>query len=133
MGSEFAYEDLASQEVEKYSYKWLRDELLDERETMVMERIPRYEQSGYTRQVVWVDTQIWQALKVEYYDRKDALLKTLLVSNFQQYLEHHWRADAMSMVNHQTGKSTELQWSDYVHRVGLSERDFDRNALKRAR
>ena len=90
-------------------------------------------QSGYTRQVVWVDTQIWQALKVEYYDRKDALLKTLLVSNFQQYLEHHWRADAMSMVNHQTGKSTELQWSDYVHRVGLSKRDFDRNALKRAR
>lgn len=133
MGSEFAYEDLASQDVEKYSYRWLRDELLDERETMVMERIPRYEHSGYTRQVVWVDAQIWQALKVEYYDRKDALLKTLLVSSFQQYLEHHWRADAMSMVNHQTGKSTELQWSDYAHRVGLSERDFDRNALKRAR
>ncbi len=26
MGSEFAYEDFSSQEVGKYSYKWLRDE-----------------------------------------------------------------------------------------------------------
>ena len=26
VGSEFAYEDLTSQEVEKYTYKWLRDE-----------------------------------------------------------------------------------------------------------
>ena len=53
MGSEFAYEDLASQEVEKYQYKWLRDEMLEERETFVIERIPRYEHSGYTRQIVW--------------------------------------------------------------------------------
>ena len=133
MGSEFAYEDLASQEVEKYSYRWLRDELLEDRKTMVIERIPRYEHSGYTRQIVWVDAQIWQALKVEYYDRKDSLLKTLFVSDFQQYLERHWRADVMSMTNHQTGKSTELQWSDYEHRAGLNERDFDRNALERTR
>lgn len=60
MGSEFAYEDLASQEVEKYSYRWLRDELLEDRKTMVIERIPRYEHSGYTRQIVWVDAQIWR-------------------------------------------------------------------------
>ncbi len=26
MGSEFAYEDLSSQEVDKYTYKYLRDE-----------------------------------------------------------------------------------------------------------
>jgi len=29
MGSEFAYEDIASQEVEKYTYKWLRDEVYE--------------------------------------------------------------------------------------------------------
>ncbi len=28
MGSEFAYEDIASQEIEKYSYKYLRDETM---------------------------------------------------------------------------------------------------------
>ena len=133
MGSEFAYEDLASQELEKYTYKWLRDETMDGRETMVIERIPQYEYSGYTRQVVWVDAEMWQALKVEYYDRKNALLKTLLMSDYQQYLDQHWRADSMAMTNHKTGKSTELQWSGYRHRTGLTDRDFDRNALKRAR
>ena len=30
MGSEFAYEDLGSQEVDKYTYKWLRDEELEQ-------------------------------------------------------------------------------------------------------
>jgi len=32
MGSEFAYEDVTSQEVEKYTYKWIRDETLDGKE-----------------------------------------------------------------------------------------------------
>ena len=133
MGSEFAYEDLVSQELEKYDYRWLRDEMLEGHETMVMERIPRYQYSGYTRQVVWVDATIWQALKVEYYDRRNALLKTLIASDYQQYLEKYWRADTMAMENHQTGKSTELQWSAYQHRIGLDHGDFSRNVLKRAR
>ncbi len=39
----------------------------------------------------------------------------------------------MEMVNHQTGKSTRLEWQDYRFQTGLNERDFDVNALKRAR
>ena len=133
MGSEFAYEDLSSQEVEKYRYKWLRDETLDGKQAMVVEYYPEYENSGYTRQVVWIDSEIWQVLKTEYYDRKDALLKTLTIDGYRQHLDKHWRADTMHMVNHQTGKSTDIRWSGYRFGIGLSERDFDRNALKRAR
>ena len=133
MGSEFAYEDLSSQEIEKYRYKWLRDETLDGKETMVVEYYPRYESSGYTRQVVWIDSEIQRVVKTEYYDRKDALLKTLTIGDYRQYAGRFWRGTAMHMVNHQTGKSTEIQWSDYRFGTGLGERDFDRNALKRAR
>ena len=39
----------------------------------------------------------------------------------------------MRMENHQTGKSTEIQWSDYEFGTGLGDRDFDKNALKRVR
>ena len=39
----------------------------------------------------------------------------------------------MHMVNHQTGKSTDIQWSDYRFDTGLTDRDFDRSALKRVR
>lgn len=133
MGSEFAFEDISSQEVEKYRYRYLRDETLDGRDTFVIERYPEYEHSGYTRQVVWIDQTMYQPLKIEFYDRKDELLKTLEASGYQQYLDQYWRPDRMYMENHQTGKSTELIWSNYEFRSGLDERDFDQNSLKRVR
>ena len=37
------------------------------------------------------------------------------------------------MENHHTGKSTRLVWSDYKFKTGLSEKDFNKNALKRVR
>ena len=133
VGSEFAYEDLASQEVEKYTYKWLRDEEFEGRECFVVEAYPVYENSGYTRQVAWIDKEMYRPLKIDYFDRKDSLLKTLLASGWNQYLGQYWRPDVMDMVNHQTGKSTKLLWSDYAFKTGLTERDFDRNTLKRTR
>ena len=133
VGSEFAYEDLTSQELDKYTYNWLRDEDLNGNSVYVIERIPTYKYSGYTRQIVWVDKDIYQAVKVEYYDRKNSLLKTLDISEFSQYLDKFWRPAKMHMINHQTGKSTELTFEDYEFKTGLTNRDFDRNSLKRAR
>jgi outer membrane lipoprotein-sorting protein len=133
MGSEFAYEDLTSQEVDKYSYKYLRDDKLNGRTTFVIERYPSYKNSGYTRQIVWVDKEHYYPVKIEFYDRKNALLKTLSFSNYRQYLKKYWRALSMSMTNHQTGKSTTLDWTDYRFATGLKSRDFDKNSLKRIR
>jgi len=134
MGSEFAYEDISSQEVEKYTYKWIRDEVYDGQECFVMERYPvDKKNSGYTRQVTWIDKSEYREWKVEYYDRKNSLLKTLTISGYQQYLDKYWRADEMNMVNHQNGKSTRLVWSNYRFRVGLKDRDFNKNTLKRVR
>ena len=139
MGSEFAYEDLSSQEVEKYTYKYLRDEKLKTKEfpegidTFVIERYPAYEHSGYTRQVVWVNKGRYVAEKIEFYDRKNSLLKTLTNSGYQQYLGQYWRPAEMLMENHQTGKSTLLTWENYRFKTGLTDKDFSRNSLKRAR
>ncbi len=133
MGSEFAYEDLTSQELEKYSYRWLRDETLEGRQTRVIERIPAYEHSGYSRQIVWVDQEMWQPLKVQFHDRKDELLKTLSLGDYHQYAGRWWRSLRMDMSNHQSGKHTRLEWSDYVFGTGLSAGDFNQGALRRAR
>lgn len=133
MGSEFAYEDISSQEIEKYSYRYVRDEELDGQSMFVVERDPVDENSGYTRQLVWIDKQAYRPFKVDYYDRKNQLLKTLRYSGYKQYLNKYWRADEMFMTNHQTGKSTRLTWLDYQFQVGLDDKDFTKNALKRAR
>ncbi|MET0085687.1 MAG: outer membrane lipoprotein-sorting protein [Sedimenticola sp.] len=133
MGSEFAYEDLTSFEVEKYTYKYLADEQLNRLDCFKVEQYPVDKFSGYTRRITWIDKQEYRIQKVEFYDRKNALLKTLTFHDYKQYLDKYWRADQMKMVNHQTGKSTDLSWHNYRFRTGLSDRDFNKNSLKRAR
>lgn len=134
MGSEFAYEDISSQEVDKYTYKYLRDESCgEESECFVIEYYPQYENSGYTRQVQWIDKEIYQARRIEYYDRKDDLLKILVQTGFKQYQGKFWRPDRMDMDNKQTGKSTTMLWSNNEFGTGLSDKDFNKNALKRVR
>lgn len=134
LGSEFAYEDLASQEVAKYTHRYLRDEPCGEGlQCFVVERVPVYKHSGYTRQLTWVDHDEYRFWKVDFYDRKNDLLKTLTFSDYQQYLDQYWRALVLDMHNHQTGKSTRLSYTDLQFQVGLTEADFTRNALRRSR
>jgi hypothetical protein len=133
VGSEFAYEDLTSQEVERYTYKYIKDETISGRPTMVIERYPAYEYSGYTRQIVWVDSEIYRPMKIEYYDRKNALLKTLSYYDYKAYQERFWRPDKMEMLNAQTGKSTTLLWKDYGFQQGMTDRDFEQTRLLEVR
>jgi predicted RND superfamily exporter protein len=136
VGSEFAFEDFTSLELGKYEYEWIREEPCPEGEGLtcdVVERTPRYEHSGYSRQLSWVDSSVHQVRKVEFYDRRDELLKTLLFADYREYDGGIWRSHDFRMENLQTGKSTRLLYSDYEFRTGLGERDFDKTALRRQR
>lgn len=125
MGSEFAYEDLTAQELAKYGYKYLREEQCPGGECYVIERVPTEAQSGYRRQLVWIDTEELRAWRVEYYDRKDALLKVLTLEKYELYKDRYWRARTMTMENVQTGKRTVLDWSNFAFGSGLTEAAFD--------
>ena len=133
MGSEFAFEDLSSQEVEKYTYKYLSDEKANGEDCFKIERYPVSSTSGYTRNIVWVNKSNYRPEKIEFYDRKNTLLKTLIYSEYRQYLTKYWRADTMKMVNHQNGKQTLLKFSEVKFGINLTDEDFSQNALKRAK
>ncbi len=133
VGSEFAFEDLSSQEVDKYTWQFLREEACAPGSCFVVEQRPTDRYSGYTRQVSWIDTEEYRTWKVEYFDRREKHLKTLTFENYQQYADAFWRAGVMRMVNHQTGKSTELLWRNYRFGTGLRDADFNRNSLQRLR
>ncbi|WP_157494103.1 outer membrane lipoprotein-sorting protein [Fulvivirga imtechensis] len=132
MGSEFAYEDLSSQEVEKYTYKFIKEDNLNGVSALVVERYPVDPKSGYTRQVVWYNKDNYRIEKIDFYDRKNALLKTLDYNGYEQYLGKHWRASQMVMENHQTGKKTRLIFENYAFKTGISDQDFTQNSLVRA-
>jgi outer membrane lipoprotein-sorting protein len=121
-------------EVEKYTYKFLGNERLNERECFVVERYPRdTKNSGYSRIVSWTDKTEYRIWKEVYYDKKDRLLKTLTFSEYQLYIDSIWRAHSMTMVNHQNRKETDLHWSNFVFQTDLTDRDFTKSSLKRAR
>ncbi len=136
MGSEFAFEDIASQEVEKYTYKYLGSQVFNKMNCYVIERYPEYKHSGYKRQQVWIDKKHFNVQKTVFYDRKNALLKTLIFKGYKPYVVNgktYWRTEKMFMKNHQTGKSTLLEWEDYTFNKGFTVRDFDKSTLKRVR
>ena len=131
MGSEFAFEDLGSQEIDKYKYKHLGEEPCGDYECYISERIPQYKNSAYTKQIAWIDKEHYRVIKIDFYDRKKALLKTLDFIDYKEYSGGFWRADRFEMTNHQTGKSTTLYWSNYDFDTELKENNFNKNALKR--
>jgi len=133
VGSEFAFEDITGQELNKYTYSWLREEPCGDLSCDVIERRPRYQSSGYTRQIGWIDQMYNQPRKIDYYDRKNQLLKTQSFENYKLYKEKFWRAQVFRMINHQTGKSTDLYFEDYKFYNNLKDRDFVKGILSRGR
>ncbi|MCL6274902.1 outer membrane lipoprotein-sorting protein [Muricauda sp. 2012CJ35-5] len=129
VGSEFAYEDLSSQEVEKYAYKFLKED----GDMLIVEQDPVDPKSGYTRRVATYNKgKGYRLEKIEFYDRKNALLKTLDYSDYKLYKNKFWRALSLNMVNHQSNKETLLKFSEYNFGSELVDEDFTEVALKRA-
>lgn len=133
MGSEFSFEDMSSQRVEKFTYKYMGDETLNGMECHVLERYPTDKGSGYTKQVAWLDTEHLRVHKVDYYDRRGELLKTLTATGYEQHDEKFWRPTTMEMLNHQTGRSTLLEWKNTKFNNNFTAREFEPNALRNAR
>ena len=133
VGSEFAFEDFTALELNKYDYRWLHEENVDGVRMDVVERSPRYENSGYSRQVSWIDQDVFQVRKVEFYDRRGDLLKTLVLGDYREYYGGVWRSHRMEMVNPQTGKSTDLIYGDYQFNTGLDDGNFEKGRLTRLR
>lgn len=133
MGSEFSFEDMAGQQLNENTYKWLRDETYEGQDCYVVESYPKDENSGYTKIVSWLDKKHYRILKADFYDRKSAHQKTLKAKDYSLYLEKYWRPTTVEMVNLQTGKSTLLITSKLEFKTGLDQGDFSQNSLQRAR
>jgi hypothetical protein len=132
MGSEFSYEDLGSQEVEKYNFKWLKDQKLDGSDVWVLERKSK-KKSGYSKMILFVSKKYLNSLKTEYYDRKGELLKVAAVTDFQNYKvpgKSVWRSSKIHMKNIQTKKESIISWDQRKLGVKFKAKDFKKRSLK---
>jgi hypothetical protein len=127
LGSEFSYEDLIDQNLDKFSYRFIKTEGC----CNLVERLPLFK-SGYSKQIVWFDTESNLVSRIDYYDRRGAKVKSMSVSGHTRHGQV-WRPNAMHMVNFLTRKSTTLTWSNYRFGLALNPGDFSASALRRAR
>jgi hypothetical protein len=132
VGSEFAFEDFTAIELNKFDYTYVGEEPCGDLVCDVVERLPRYENSGYTKQVSWVDQDVYQLRKVEFYDRRGDLLKVLELDDYREY-DGIWRAHKLTMSNVQTNKQTDLIYDEYTFDAGLGDNDFVKGRLSRLR
>ena len=133
VGSEFAFEDFTAIELNKYDYRFVGTEPCGTLQCDVLERLPRYDNSGYSKQISWVDREHFQIRKVEFYDRRGDLLKVLQLEDYRQYDNGVWRAHRLTMKNVQTNKQTDLLYQDYAFNVDLDSKDFVKGRLSRLR
>ncbi len=134
VGSEFSYQDLSPLQLEKYRYRFIREDNIDGMACFVVERISTETNYQYAKEHFWIDREAFRVVRVDYFDHTDAQVKQLQALDFRLYDERFWRAGRMVMTNLRNRKSTELVWQDFAFNVGLDgTRDFSVNSLRRAR
>jgi predicted RND superfamily exporter protein len=135
VSSEFSYEDLGSEEVADNDHIWLEDAACEHDAALTcaaVESRPKNKRSGYSRRVSFIDLDEYRVHRIDFYNRRGDLEKSLRFEDYRQYEGQFWRAHVMIMDNSQTGKSTRLAWGDYSFRKGLTERDFTPQGLPKA-
>jgi hypothetical protein len=131
MGSEFSYEDIGNQNYQKYTFEGEpKVVMLNNKECYMGTRTPKDKNSGYTKQVTWVDTKDFLIQKIDFYDRKGELLKTATFSDYKK-IDGIWRVGKIDMKNYQNDKETILVWKEDKIKVGLKSKDFDKRMLKK--
>jgi len=133
MGSEFSYEDLGSQEVEKYKHLFIR-KILNEKNniTWIIEKRPLLK-SGYSKIKVWIDKNTMNPSKMEYYDRKEKLLKIAMFQDYKTYKtkgKTFFRPAFIHMTNVQTKKQSKMIWEQRALGISFPADEYETHNLK---
>lgn len=127
MGSEFSYEDLSSQHYKRFDYTGNAENvILGSAKLIKSVRVPNDQNSGYSKEVIWVEPKNFLIQKIDYYDKSNNLLKTATMSEYQK-ISGIWRVSKVIMKNIQTKKETTLQWNSEKIKAGLVSKDFARS------
>ncbi len=130
MASEFSYEDISSQNYKNYSYSGeAKKIIMDGIEYCQLTRVPKDKNSGYSKQIVYIDTKEYLARFGEYFDKQGRLLKKIFFSNYV-LLDGIYRVHKIVIKNVQNKKESILTWDEDKIKAGLNKKDFSKRVLK---
>ncbi len=131
MGSEFTYEDLEGQDLDKFNFRWIAENLVDGDVYQIIERKSK-DKSAYEKVILTMSEKYAQPLKVVYYNRRGELLKEAIMSDFKTYQvgsKNYFLANKVHVKNVQTKKESILEWSSRELGKNLNEALFSQNTL----
>ena len=83
MGSDFAYEDLSSLELEKYNFTSATETKLGGKSVIEVAYTPRYSGSGYAAINSYLDAGHLQPIQNTYFNRRGEAMKTLHLGGYK--------------------------------------------------
>ena len=131
VGSEFTYEDLTPRELDKYAWKHLRDETVDGVAVWVVESVPQFKDSGYSKMELFIQQDNHQTIRTNFYDKKGELIKVGRFQGWSKVGGQWWRTKVSTMENVQTKKSTVLETLETRFGNRFSARDFTTQVLEK--
>lgn len=131
MGTELTYADMESRDLKDGKVTRLPDEAYGGGQVYVLEATPREgdKESQYSRTKSWIHKVSSVPLKVEFYDRKGKLLKTLKVKRLEKQ-DGRWIAKETLIENTQSKAKTEMSIVSIAFDVKLNAAMFTERALR---
>jgi outer membrane lipoprotein-sorting protein len=133
MRSDFSNEDIEQRAVDDDEHLLLKSEIINDRDHFVIESTPVQEKSrstNYSKRIIWIDKEYWLPIKIEYYNNRRQLLKTLTQGGIES-IDGIWTSTKLVMETPKKKTRTLMQYFDVAYNVGLEDSLFNQSALKR--
>jgi outer membrane lipoprotein-sorting protein len=132
MGSDLSYEDMMDDRkiTEIYNSKVSGTEIIDERNTWILELTAKVSDVSYYSRKMWIDTERYVPLREELYARSGQLLKRTTLSEVKQIAGRWFPTKIIYKDVLKTGEGTEFIISSVKFNQAIPEYIFTKAALK---
>jgi outer membrane lipoprotein-sorting protein len=133
MGSDATYDDMSSREVEEDTHELLGEESFGGFSCYKIKSVPKDPTaSQYSYRIALIDKATWVPVKVQMFDKKQQLLKELVVERLEE-TGGYWIPRQNTLKNVQTGHSTRLVINKIEVDTVIDDRVFSTNFLSQGR
>jgi len=137
MGSDFTYSDMTSRNVEDYTYKIMKEPMVNGHKTWQMLVTPKsqktIDETGYTKSIVFIRQDNFIVVQALNYVKQGKKLKYMKVLGLEQ-IDGIWTTTKIQMTTKKGKKTlhkTILEFSDIKHNQDLDESLFTTRTLER--
>jgi len=123
MGTDFSYADLDRRDLRESSSRSLPDENIDKYPCFHVDYVPRRTDSPYSHVEIWLRMDNSLPLKMNLFDRANALLKTFTAQEVRR-VSGHWYVTKSRMVDNQHGHETTLAIDQIEPATDISDDEF---------